>query len=589
MNIFDRFRTTTVVAALALLPICAHAQMGDQSDAQAGATLSQALTTLNTDPQNVRALIAAGRAALVLDDTNGALGFFARAEQIDPRNGQVKMGLARAMLMTERPREAIKLFDDAVDLGVPEGEVAGDRGLAYDLRGDARRAQRDYALALRRGSDPEVTRRMALSLAISGDREQAVEVLEPLLRMQDRAAWRARAFILAITGDVAGANGVARTVMPPNLAQPMAPFFARLGSLSPAQKAAAVHFGRIPSDGRTVQVLASADIDSRPPQPSVNRLVPMNDAMDSGHDDNETVDVPVPTRPAPVPVSREPRRRPGEALASISAAQSQPPVAARPAPAEPMVRNESPVPGFSQPFITSQRPVQLAQANPPPAAVPARTLPPAAAVFPPAPATTVAAVSQPQPEPEPRPAPPAPQQQALTPPPPEPTASRPTPLERSLATIVGDLQLEQAEQVELPAARAPVPRVAALPERDKLADDRKAADKKVADKKAADKKAAEKKEAAKPDPKKQFPERIWAQVATGASKPALITDFGKLAKKSPAAFKGMSGWSVPFNRTRRLLVGPFATEKKAEDFLKKAGISGFAWTSPAGTEVEKLK
>ncbi len=134
-----------------------------------------------------------------------------------------------------------------------------------------------------------------------------------------------------------------------------------------------------------------------------------------------------------------------------------------------------------------------------------------------------------------------------------------------------------------------MPRVAALPERDKLADDRKAADKKVADKKAADKKAAEKKEAAKPDPKKQFPERIWAQVATGASKPALITDFGKLAKKSPAAFKGMSGWSVPFNRTRRLLVGPFATEKKAEDFLKKAGISGFAWTSPAGTEVEKLK
>ena len=181
-----------------------------------------------------------------------------------------------------------------------------------------------------------------------------------------------------------------------------------------------------------------------------------------------------------------------------------------------------------------------------------------------------------------------------------PPSSPATPLERSLASIVQGLELEQVEAVPMPVPAARRPSTPAVTKdadepvadvkaaADKKAADKKAADKKAADKKEADRKAAEKKAAAKPDPKKLHPERIWAQIATGASKGALVTDYGKLVKKSPAAFKGMTGWTVPFKATRRLLVGPFPTAAKASDFLKKAGITGFAWTSPAGTEIEKL-
>ena len=42
------------------------------------------------------------------------------------------------------------------------------------MTGDPRRAQQDYALVLRRRDDPEVRRRLALSLAISGQREEAL-------------------------------------------------------------------------------------------------------------------------------------------------------------------------------------------------------------------------------------------------------------------------------------------------------------------------------------------------------------------------------------------------------------------------------
>lgn len=602
MTITQTFRATAAAAFILLAPCAAPAQSPIfASDAEAGRTLSQALNTLSSDPQNVRALIEAGNAALALDDINGALGFFARAEEIDPRNGRIKTGLARAMLMTEKPREALKLFNDAVGLGIAESEIAGDRGLAYDMRGDTRRAQRDYQLALRNGPDAEVTRRLALSYAISGDREQAMQTLDPLLRSQDRAAWRARAFVMAIGGDIEGANGVARTVMPANLAVPMAPFFARLPSLSASQKAAAVHFGRMPSDGKTRQVLAAADIDTRPPQPSASMPVPMNEPMDSGH---KAEDADAPAAATPAPVSREARRRPGTPVALAARSDPPRPAAAAPAPASARpsasapvpapvrtvppaaqsasaaaARDPSPAPGFSQPVTAPARQdeaVRLAQATPTPPSIAVTAAP--ARAGPSVPAAAVAPV--------------------MVPPP--PPSSAPTPLERSLASIVQGLQLEQVEAVPMPepSARKPVAAVAAKKAdepadagraaADRQAAERKAAEKKAADKKEADRQAAEKKAAAKPDPKKLHPERIWAQIATGASKGALVTDYGKLVKKSPAAFKGMTGWTVPFKATRRLLVGPFPSVGKAEEFLKKAGITGFAWTSPAGMEIEKL-
>lgn len=212
--------------------------------------LSAHLRTLAVSPRNYLALIGAGDAALQVGDPNAALGFFARAEQVDPRSGKAKAGLASALVALERPNDALPLFAQAVALGVSEADIARDRGLAYDLRGDSKRAQHDYALALKSNStDDETVRRYALSLGISGQRAEAMALLTPLLQKKDQSAWRARAFILAMTGDVSGANGIARQVMPANLAAAMAPFLARLASLNPADRAHAVNFGTIPSNG----------------------------------------------------------------------------------------------------------------------------------------------------------------------------------------------------------------------------------------------------------------------------------------------------------------------------------------------------
>lgn len=577
------------------------------------------LTALNTDPRNLRALIGAGEAALALEDANAAIGFFGRADEIDPRSARVKAGLGRALLALEQPREAIQQFDRARALGASEAEIAGDRGLAYDLRGDQRRAQRDYALALNLRRDDEVTRRYALSLAISGDRERALTLLAPLVERQDRAAWRTRAFVLAMSGDIEGASGILR-VMTPQLAAPMTPFFARLGGLSAAQKAQAVHFGTMPSDGRSSGVLyAAADIDR--PATADSGLIPAGDAFGP-----RTTDLPR-TTAAPVRVTRDPRRRPGSEgrttvsarftpgpapapttprtatagatkpvapAAGVSIALADLPAGARAAlekPANPVLdavidRTRATAPGFSGvlPPLKPRRDSAFEQSTPATLAQLAPPLDARPAAPPPAVAATTAASTTPALDPGRTPVlvDSAPAALAAVAAVPDAAPARVAPPQtRSLAAIARSLQLEQAETVAPPV---PVARKIVAKPAPAATAEKKPVEKKAADKKPAEKKLAEK----KPDPAKLHPERVWAQVATGADRKALAADFGKMAKKSPAAFKGEAAWTAPFKATRRLLVGPFSTAKSAQDFIKKAGVTGFAWTSPAGTEIEKL-
>jgi Flp pilus assembly protein TadD len=305
-------------------------------------TLSVHLRTLAANPRNLFALLGAGQAALEVGDPNAALGFFARAEEIEPRNGRAKAGLASTLVQLEKPDDALRLFGEAMSLGVPETELAKDRGLAYDLRGDNRRAQRDYAMALRKGPDDEITRRYALSLGISGERSQALTVLDPLLRRQDQGAWRARAFILAMNNDVPGANAVARQVMPVSLAGSMAPFLARLPKLNPAERAHAVNFGTMPGDGQTFANVQVGD----PYKPSgvmvaSNNASPSSGLIPSGQPLGRSA---APLRSEPLPTPRPP--------VQIAAAS---PLPLTPAATVPKPKPPAPTPGFTMPLPTTAR------------------------------------------------------------------------------------------------------------------------------------------------------------------------------------------------------------------------------------------
>ena len=273
--------------------------------------LAVQMRQLAADPQNLAALIRAGELALRLDDNSAAAGFFARAERIDPRNARIKAGMGSLLVGEERPGEALRRFSEAEALGVDPRAFAADRGLAYDLIGEQDRAQREYRAALRAGTSDETIRRYALSLGISGKRDEAFAVLEPLLRRSDRGSWRSRAFILAMNGDQTGASQIATSMLPPGMAQGLQPFFERLPYLPAVDRAFAVHFGEIRptperiADARNIPPLPVLGPDPFAPRVAVAQAVAPVAAV--SHDDRRNARrrrgaVVAAAAPAPVPV-----------------------------------------------------------------------------------------------------------------------------------------------------------------------------------------------------------------------------------------------------------------------------------------------
>ena len=601
---------------LALAPAAAQAGQDSSSDA-----LSRNLRTLAANPKSLSALMGAGKAALELGDAQAAITFFGRAEEQAPRDGRVKMWIGSALVHLQQPQAAIRFFDEAVTLGIAEAEVAGERGLAYDISGDPRRAQRDYRHALSRGRDAEVTRRLALSLAISGEREPALQLLQEQLAMRDKAAERTRAFVLALTGDRAGAARTVQAAMPHGQGAALAPFLERLASLNTVDRALAVHLGHFPKGGRSTasppRNYASVDSALRAGAPDTGRaglgrrVTPPAAAATPPQTKREeplagvrtataTPQTQLPRfQPRPVqvrvqPVQTAPAEEKSAPVVQLPPAVQKPVQTAQAAPAE-----EKPAPVVQLP-PAEQKPVQIAAATPAPAAQVAVTAP-GGTVMTPAPqadsATQTQLVNAPGFSILPSPSPAAPAAAAAE------ESRRVSRLAEVAATLAA---LPDAAPVEAPAPKAAAPAVKkpaptpaaakkepAVPAKKEAAP---AAKKEVLAKNEAPAKGAAAAKKPTPAAKKEpaapaEPRRIWVQVAGGADKAALPREFARLKGKAPKLLAARTAWTTPLKATNRLLVGPFKTDKEAQDFvneLRKAELSGFAFTSEAGQKIEKL-
>src|SRR3546814_6829892 len=71
--------------------------------------------------------------------------------------------------------------------------------------------------------DPEILRRYAVSLGITGKWQDAEKLLDPLLRQSDKPAWRDRAFILAMNGRTKQAKDITQVTMPKGMADAIQP------------------------------------------------------------------------------------------------------------------------------------------------------------------------------------------------------------------------------------------------------------------------------------------------------------------------------------------------------------------------------
>ncbi|SEL43770.1 Sporulation related domain-containing protein [Sphingomonas palmae] len=349
------YSASLLLAGVALpLPLAAQAVVQPLPGTTDADKLADLVRQIGRNPRDVNALVDAGDLSAKLGDATAAASLYKRASQVDPNNARVQAGIARILVNGEHPGEALRYFAQAERAGLSPTTFADDRGLAYDLIGEQERAQRDYRQALARpgqDNEDEVRRRYALSLGISGRKDEALEQIDALLRKSDRGAWRARAFILAMNGDASGANKIATTMMPAGMAGGLAAFFTRLPTLSPADRAFAVHFGEVtPTPERM------ADARLVPPLPA---LAPDPYARSSG--------VQVASRTAVPPRTSTERRRGRESKPPVTIAARTPPraeqVAAASRTVQPLpVTQSAPASQPSSPAPIAAAPTQVAQA-----------------------------------------------------------------------------------------------------------------------------------------------------------------------------------------------------------------------------------
>ncbi|MCX7864932.1 MAG: tetratricopeptide repeat protein [Novosphingobium sp.] len=587
---FARSRLMRLVAPVAMalvacasMPLAAQPVVQPLPDPEAK-RLNAALTRLARDPRDVAALIEAGEAAMALGDHEAASGFFRRANDTRPGNPCALSGLATALVMSGDPYAAIPIFTEAEKAGADLRAIAADRGLAYDLVGANAVAQEHYRKALANDADGEVRRRLALSLAISGDAAGADEMLLPLLRKQDKPAWRTRTFVLAITGRTREALDVTNTLLPAELAQQIGPYLRYMPQLTPAQQAAAANLGRFPRaseigrDDPRIGAYASL-ATPRPKLAAVDAaLVPKGDALGSRKRSSRRDQANVQQAREADRKSRG-RRQERDRAAGEQVAQAQQDRTAPPdlRPTRELAVADAPSP----PVSSSPVPPAAAAASPPAAPMPPST--PQTAAVPaanglngaaPAAQSAIAATA---PGFDPAARLPGANVEASMP----ALAAMPdAPAAKSFAQAEPARQLSFAEMfADLGAPVLQVTPVAGAVDVRKI---EPARPKPVA-------------EPAKPPPRPApptHPSRIWVQLGIGQNMDALKFDWRKFNRQHGTIFKGRKAYVSDLGKTNRLLTGPFESRKAAEDFvaaLSKAGLAGpHLWISPAGQVVDSL-
>ncbi|HWC56693.1 MAG TPA: SPOR domain-containing protein [Sphingomicrobium sp.] len=243
-------------AALATAaPAAAQGSYSPYNESAADA-LARYVRALADDPKDFNSLIGAGRAALELGDSQAAAGFFARADEVNPRSPLPQAGMGAVQVENGDAKAALPYFARAQQLGATQVVIGCDRGLAYDLLGQQSKAQADYRAALSGADADEARRRLALSLAISGDQAGAIATIAPLSARGDSSVPRVRAFILALAGNSTGAMSAINAAMPGSGSR-VAPFMAKLPSLPAGEKAAAVNLGIFPDSNSPAYAYAA--------------------------------------------------------------------------------------------------------------------------------------------------------------------------------------------------------------------------------------------------------------------------------------------------------------------------------------------
>lgn len=570
----------------------------------AASQLRDAMRRLASSPQDASALTDAGYASLALGDPNAALNFLTRANAQRPRDARITAGLGSATVRTENPFEALRLFDDAVRLGINERTIAFDRGLAFDLLGNFERAQQDYQLARSQGVTDDLIMRQAISLSLSGQAHESDLMLDPLLKKGVSEAWRTRTFLLAARGEYRESSKLAQDFVDPSDLPKMQYYLGLMPKLTGAQQAAALHLGHFPAnhqighDSEEIKRIA-ATFPAQGPQAAKGeaRLIPagkplgapltvkkskeqlkkekqLAEAQQKEREKKEKADKAAAKKKADEEkkLASNARRKDDEKPAiKIAAAKVKEPEAKpiRVAQAQPLPQQPNPRPQD----IPATPTVLLQEVSRQVVDQPGQTLPP-----PPSSSTgTAVVVSSPE----------APLTQ-----PGFDTLAKPVPESGQAVQIAqGDPSIPPAKLPASPSEKlAEKFDLGAVVQGIEVPESETKSSTEAVDL-ASINKPVTKTPASTSKDISSTAARYWVQIATGPDS-ILDDEFRRLSRKQPELFSAKQGWHSEWSaKSSRLLVGPFDTLKDAKQWesdFRGGGGDGFAWRSAEGVAVLPL-
>ena len=247
------------------------------------------------EPNNPAPLLALAAMLMKARDFAAAETVLERARAVAPDDPATRLAMARLYLLEDRPEAALGQLGALRALDAESAERVESynvEAVALDLVGRHGEALHAYAEALVRAPDDTATlSNMALSMAAAGEFAAARDILESLLADPGKrpVALQNLALVFALAGDLAAAERAADEALGDAAVKSNRPFYRRLASLPPRDRARAVFLRILPPDVETAQAA------SPEPAPSPATATP---AEEGAKDGEATEDAPAPEAPA---------------------------------------------------------------------------------------------------------------------------------------------------------------------------------------------------------------------------------------------------------------------------------------------------
>lgn len=253
-------------------------------------------TRYNREPHNPAVAARYAASLRKIGSSREAVSVMMKAVARHPDDPDVNLELGKALVEDGRAFEAVRYLETAAETRRNDWRALSAYGVALDQIGEHEAARRKYDAALAIAPEAvSVMNNKGLSYALSGDLEMAVKTLRVAAasRRGDARVRQNLALALAIKGDLREAERLARSDLPPQLAEQNIEYFRSLMN-QPAywQEFAADSFDAPDFDAPAADPAPSAPPPSPKPQP-------LPDLREEPKKDEERDDAPVALVPQP--------------------------------------------------------------------------------------------------------------------------------------------------------------------------------------------------------------------------------------------------------------------------------------------------